>query len=134
MKIAELLTEANKNIEDEKAPTAVSFGATAIAYNSPHFGEFGAILSTPQALKQLNEELQAQFPEATVVELQISDEPEDDEEIGGPGEVSWSAELEFDGPVTEDKVQEVGEEVAGMLFGQYGLGDLGELEWFHIDS
>lgn len=103
----------------------VYVGATALTYNTPSYGQYGKDLG-PRVIQRLTLALQRVFPEATVtsgwIGRRVRDYP------GDCGNASWGVEFTTTSICTEGLAEKIGEEIAGLLFGQYGLGDDGELE------
>lgn len=109
----------------------VTVSATALGYNRPCYGQYGTALG-PRTLKLLNTALQQRFPEATVtacgIDTRMRDYP------GDAGYAQWDATFTTTDTCTEQRAQAVGEEIAALLFGQYGLGDSGALDDVEIEQ
>lgn len=117
---------------DEKH--ALEFGATALGYNHPMFFSFGKTIKNKSTLKKFNAELitRAGCEHCEVTELYIGrHETEDYDDVGT---VDWGAKVTVNGACDATRAKNIGEDVGGMLFGQYALGDGGELDYIALDD
>lgn len=117
-------------LNEEKMNTIV-VNADALTYNHPEF-KFDSTTTQLKKLAKISGELAKKFKGAVVTEVYIGEN--DEEEDSGPGTCYWSAKISVPGEVSVNTAEDIAEEIAGILWGQYGYGDSGEPDSLELNG